>query len=347
MLYADASARSFAAAEGDTVLDAMLAADVPVAWSCRAGICGTCRARRSSDGAEVLLCRQALQVSGEEYALDYLPHSAGEPPICRRMALVEAKRTIAGVWRIDLELELPFPFRAGQYAALQLPTDVLDQKRIERYFSMASAPGDHIMRFYLRDYPDGTFGRYLSQNARPGDMFKITGPFGTLTVTSNEDPLLLIGWGTGVAPLLSVVRDIAVRESRRAVALVSGARLSSRLVGQEEAVWISQLMPRFSALFAVHDGSSPAARSGGLRCAVSESFAALGAAPAEALICGSASFCAEAAKLVTDASGGTAVRTEAFTVSGSTEWNARTASDGSKLRTRAYPTITDPPLETA
>src|SRR5260370_12602459 len=79
------------------------------------------------------------------------------------------------ICQLEIELEKPLRFWAGQYVDLTVPgTD------ITRAFSMASAPNSPTtLRFIIKKYPDGAFSSLLDGELQPGDKLVAKGPYGT------------------------------------------------------------------------------------------------------------------------------------------------------------------------
>lgn len=108
-----------------------------------------------------------------------------------------------------LLLEVPgWPgHRAGQHVDVRLTAE--DGYQAERSYSIASSPGDRGLELGIELLPDGEVSSYLAGEARPGDRFEVRGPIGGYFVwdgPADGDPLLLVGGGSGVVPLVSIAR---------------------------------------------------------------------------------------------------------------------------------------------
>jgi ferredoxin/flavodoxin---NADP+ reductase len=120
--------------------------------------------------------------------------------------------------------ELP-DFEPGQYATLGLP-DPEGGKPLRRVYSIASAPGQPELEFYVQLVKEGHFTTLLWPH-QPGDRIhlspRVTGRF-TLECVPPGSDLVLIGTGTGIAPFLSMVRRDAGAGRWRSCVVVHGAR---------------------------------------------------------------------------------------------------------------------------
>ena len=96
--------------------------------------------------------------------------------------------------------------RAGQHVDVRLTAE--DGYQAERSYSLASAPGDPPALTVER-LEDGEVSPYLVDDAAPGDRFELRGPIGGYFVWDGNDgaaPLQLIAGGSGVVPLMSMIR---------------------------------------------------------------------------------------------------------------------------------------------
>jgi propane monooxygenase reductase subunit len=106
-------------------------------------------------------------------------------------------------------------FKPGQYVDIKIPGS-----EEVRSFSMANLPSHPPgeLEFMIKVYPEGKFSSLLSSGSlKEGDEVQVTGPYGVFTLRKNsERPLLSIGGGAGMAPILALLRSLAERgDSRR------------------------------------------------------------------------------------------------------------------------------------
>ena len=124
--------------------------------------------------------------------------------------------------------------RAGKHIDVRLTAE--DGYQAQRSYSVASAPelGDVEITVELVD--DGEVSPYLARDLAVGDAFEVRGPIGGYFTWSADEPgpLLLVGGGTGLAPLMSMLRHRAARGAAvRAHVLVS-ARSADDLLYRDE-----------------------------------------------------------------------------------------------------------------
>jgi ferredoxin-NADP reductase len=106
-----------------------------------------------------------------------------------------------------LELGMWMPHMPGQHYDVRLTAP--DGYQAERSYSIASAPGDPLALTVER-LEDGEVSPYLVDVAREGDEFEVRGPIGGYFVWEDDGrPVLLVGGGSGVVPLMSMIRSSA------------------------------------------------------------------------------------------------------------------------------------------
>ncbi|MET9433359.1 globin domain-containing protein [Streptomyces sp. NPDC006551] len=146
----------------------------------------------------------------------------------------------------------PYPFLAGQYAALETPW----WPRVWRHYSFASAPrSDGLLSFHVKAVPAGWVSNALVHRARPGDVIRLGSPAGSMTVDHTTDNgLLCVGGGTGIAPIKALIEDVAEHGRRRPVQVFYGARRDHDLYDIDTMLRMQQSHPWLSVRPVVDDG---------------------------------------------------------------------------------------------
>jgi propane monooxygenase reductase subunit len=142
------------------------------------------------------------------------------------------------------------PFRCGQYVDIHIPgTDEI------RSFSMANLPSDDgRLEFMIKLYPGGHFSGLLADGAlQAGDELQVTGPYGVFTLRDTDRPLVFIGGGAGMAPILSLLRSMAEKGISRPAVYYYGAREEQDLFHLEELAELQAMLPGFRFVPALSD----------------------------------------------------------------------------------------------
>ena len=147
-----------------------------------------------------------------------------------------------------------FTFKPGQYVDIAIPGDGDGDVRS---FSMANIPAHPPgeLEFMIKIYPDGKFSSLLADGGiASGQELEVTGPYGVFTLREKSDrPLLFIGGGAGMAPILSLLRSLAEQGSERPAVYYYGARRPSDLFHLEELAELEQRLPNFRFVAALSD----------------------------------------------------------------------------------------------
>jgi NAD(P)H-flavin reductase/ferredoxin len=231
-------------APGQSLLDAFLRAGVWMPNSCNQGTCGTCKLR-VLDGAvdhraspsdtlpeEERQAGMALacQASPRGDVVVSSPGAAG--PVRATHPLRDLVATVLDVQdvardtrRLLLGLDEPLAFSAGQYVELAVPGS-----GARRQYSLANTPQeDKVLELHVRRVPGGIASdAWAFCSVQVGDRVELTGPLGDFSLPEEADdqgePMVCIAGGTGLAPILGIVRTALRRRPDREIVLYHGVR---------------------------------------------------------------------------------------------------------------------------
>ena len=247
---------SFEVAADESILDAAMRQDIPLAYSCRDGLCGACKARilagsvtypderpealTDADQQEglALLC-QARPTSDLRLEANIADAIAGIPIRKMPCRVSSSEQLSHDVMRIILTLpgKIKFRFLAGQYI------DFILKDGHRRSYSIANAPhdGDHI-ELHVRYVKGGEFAEYAFGNMPEKAMLRIEGPLGTFYLREESDrPLIFMAGGTGFAPVKGLIEHSLHIGQTRPIHLYWGARALRDLYDPEMAQqWADQ-----------------------------------------------------------------------------------------------------------
>lgn len=167
-------------------------------------------------------------------------------PLLKGVAEVVANEPVTHDMR-HLTIKLLEPaeikFFPGQYMDIMIPgTDE------SRSFSMANTPDRDggVFEFVIKVYSDGLFSQFLADRVQLGDKLDVEGPFGTFTLReSRSSPLVFVGGGAGLAPVLGLLRSMADRGVDRQSVFYYGARKQRDLCFEKELRELEERLPNF------------------------------------------------------------------------------------------------------
>jgi CDP-4-dehydro-6-deoxyglucose reductase len=245
------SGRQFSVAPDETVLEAAQRAGVALPYSCRAGVCGSCKATLLEGQCRyprnpplalnagelahhaVLLC-QAVPCS--DLLLEARPVTSVEDIARRQLGMV-----VSAKWQLAADVVgvrlLP---AAGERRLKRLPgqyLDVLLEDGRRRPFSIANSPqADGMIEWHVRHVPGGGFTSWVNETLQVGDRLRVEGPLGTFVPREDsERPMLFVAGGTGFAPVKAIVEHFIALGTRRPIDVYWGARSPADLYLREQA----------------------------------------------------------------------------------------------------------------
>lgn len=239
------SGRTFRVREGENVLAAALRQGVMLPYSCKNGTCGSCKgvlregevhypfhpplALEKSEIADgdALLCQAAPLA---DLVVEVREIEAVRDIQVRKLPARVVEKTLLTDNVVRLRLRLPasqrLQFLAGQYV------EVLLTGGKRRAFSIASCPSlESEIELHIRHVERGDFTGYVFNELQERDILRFEGPQGNFFVRNDqpERPMILMGGGTGFAPLKSMIENLLEQGDRREIHLYWGARAKSEL----------------------------------------------------------------------------------------------------------------------
>ena len=247
--------------EGETVLNAAFRQGVALPHGCKEGQCSACKcilvegdvemlkystfalSDPEKEAGQVLLCRTVAYSDLEVELLNYDEELLARSIAVKSFAGVLSKieELTHDIVRIGIDLDTPMKFWAGQFADISL-----NGANVTRSFSMGNPPSEPgRIEFIIKRYPGGVFSTAVGA-ASVGDAVTVVGPYGTCFRRENHDgPMILVGGGSGMAPLLSILLDQAESGETRPVRFFYGARTRKDLFELERFAELEAAMPDF------------------------------------------------------------------------------------------------------
>ncbi|HCI4033144.1 MULTISPECIES: naphthalene 1,2-dioxygenase system ferredoxin--NAD(P)(+) reductase NdoR [Pseudomonas] len=228
---------------GANLLEVLRENGVAISYSCMSGRCGTCRCRVTDgsvidsgtgsglphlvDEHYVLACRSVL-TNNCAIEIPEADEIVTHPARIIKGTVVAIESPTHDIRRLRVRLAKPFEFSPGQYATLQFSPEHA------RPYSMAGLPDDQEMEFHIRKVPGGRVTEYVFEHVREGTSIKLSGPLGTAYLRQNHTgPMLCVGGGTGLAPVLSIIRGALKLGMTNPILLYFGVRSQQDLYDAE------------------------------------------------------------------------------------------------------------------
>jgi CDP-4-dehydro-6-deoxyglucose reductase, E3 len=213
-------------AGGESVLDCLDRHQAGVPSYCRNGVCQTCL-MRAEEGAVPVAAQQGLKETwkAQGWFLSCMCRPAGDMRVARcdgagqhAAQVLEVQPLSSRVLRVRLTRPAGFEYAAGQFIQLVRPGDGL-----MRPYSLASTPEDPFLELHVAQLPQGKLSGWLAQ--AEGQQVTLRGPYGECFYVKEPvpRPLLLVGTGTGLAPLYGVLRTAIAAGHGAAMRLIHGA----------------------------------------------------------------------------------------------------------------------------
>lgn len=141
--------------------------------------------------------------------------------------------------------------RAGQFVPVSVE---IDGARVTRCYSISSAPGDARVTITVKRVPGGRVSTWMHERVRPGDVLTLGRPAGDFVLNpSVRRKLLLVGGGSGVTPLVSMLRDLDRRDAVHDVVFVHAARSARDVIFARELDALAKEHPGLRVVYALDD----------------------------------------------------------------------------------------------
>jgi ferredoxin-NADP reductase len=218
---------------------------------------------------------------------------------------------------VSLFLRAPLAMHeAGQHVDIKLTAP--DGYQAQRSYSIASAPGAPSFELAVERLDDGEVSPFLHDVARVGDTIDVRGPIGGHFIWRAEDggPLLLVAGGSGVAPMMSILRHRAMVSPGSPALLAYSARTWEELIFRDELLNMDESDPAFRLM--ITTTRAPRLRPADFdrrldRALLREILAGWAEAPRHVYVCGATAFVESVATaLVAEGIPADQVRTERY-----------------------------------
>lgn len=252
----------------EDVITAALRQGLILMSECREGACSTCKCFLADGEYTELLPFSVYALSPSEQEEGYVlacrlrPSSDAEIEFDYPFSMVqqyeETERrgsldqiemvsdTVARVVVRTMAAQDPIQYLPGQFVRIALSNGV------SRDFSMANVSDDsRRLEFFIRVYPDGEFSSYIARSASSGEGVTLYGPRGKFVLRDHDRTPVFIAGGTGLAPVLAMLRRLAADRPAQPSVLIFGNTNVGDVFGADELKVLTEQMPNLQVVSGV------------------------------------------------------------------------------------------------
>lgn len=255
--------KEFLCEEDETILQAGLRQGFNLRYGCKHGGCGSCKALITDGDFDqedassfalmdfereqgyALLCSTypysdiTIELSDYEEA-ELLAAQSIQTYQAEVERITELTHDILGI-HLRLIEPADITFKAGQYVDILVPGT-----NEWRSYSMANPPSrNREIEIMVKLMPGGLFSSYIADTLRVGERLTLQGPYGNFYLRDTQRPALFVAGGSGMAPILSLLREMDERHDPRPVIYFYGGRACRDLFQLEELSGYERTLPNF------------------------------------------------------------------------------------------------------
>ena len=230
---------------GETILTAALREGVDFPHSCRVGGCASCKCRLV-EGQVRELTESSYLLSEDELAQRTILACQSVPmgPVrieveqTKALAVQACSGTVVAqeamthdIQRLCVQLDAPLHYKPGQFAQIRVES----LPGVTRSYSFATPPhGQGMVEFFVRRVGGGTFTEHVHSHSLVGQKAQVQGPLGPFWLRESDAPVLFIAGGSGLAPVMAMLRAMQAQRLARSVTVLFGARTQADLYCMDE-----------------------------------------------------------------------------------------------------------------
>ncbi len=254
------SGKEFSARPGETLLAAALRQGIVLPYSCKNGTCASCKCRLVEGRIEYpynpptaleeddFNAGQALScqaVAESDLTIDaHEIEQVTDIPVRLLPARVESMEKFTPevmCIRLKLPQAARLQFLAGQYI------DILQPGGKRRAFSIASAPSEaEFIELHIKHVDGGGFTGHVFDDMQIKEILRMEGPLGTFFIRRSSDrPMIMVGGGTGFAPLKSMIEELMESGDDRPLELFWGVSTEDDLYARDLIEQWADQLPHF------------------------------------------------------------------------------------------------------
>ncbi len=144
----------------------------------------------------------------------------------------ETPEAVSLAFAVPPDLAGDFAWQPGQYLTLRA---LLDGEDVRRSYSICAGPEDGELRVAVKHVEGGRFSGHANTSLKPGEILEVMPPIGRFTLAPATGPRLVLCFaaGSGITPIISIIRDLLAREPETRVMLFYGNRTIGSILFRE------------------------------------------------------------------------------------------------------------------
>jgi len=214
------SGKEFKQIDGESILSSAEKAGINFQYSCKNGRCSTCKCKLISGKTktfsdEIGLTKSEIKdgyiLSCIRYAEDNIEievDDLGDIELPKEQVLPSKINTLKMLSEdvIQVILRIPpnlsFNIIPGQYI------DIVGPNNVKRSYSVANHVVGNLIEFHIKKVINGEFSEYWFEDAKPDDLLRLKGPYGTFFLRESKKDIIFLATGTGIAPIQSMLENL-------------------------------------------------------------------------------------------------------------------------------------------
>ncbi len=214
----------------ESVLEALLRQNVAIPYGCKKGVCQSCMVQSS----ETISCNNAqpglkdTQIKQNYFlACSCVPEQdmtiklPGETAAFTKGTVIVNEKLSRNITQLTIKCDEVMDFFPGQFVKLHKPDGLI------RSYSISNTPQEsNILEFHIQRLPSGRFSGWVHDHLKVGDTLEVSEPLGHCFYLPErkQQGLLLVGTGTGLAPLMGILTDALQQGHTGPIHLFHGSR---------------------------------------------------------------------------------------------------------------------------
>ncbi len=263
--------------------------------SCRVGGCGTCKCKLVSGQVKELIATDYL-FSEDEIKEGYILACQSRPETdlvieiphfqpSTEATVVQQNFLTDDILELVLESQSPFQFQEGQHTNLKIKS----VGNFTRTFSFANASGTNRAVFLIKKIPGGKLTSHLHSQDLRGAKVRVSAPMGDFYLRKGHQSVVMIAGGSGLAPLLSMLRGASPQNRQRRVTLIFAARTQKDLYHLDEIQKLKETWQGHFDFIPILSGEDPPSSWAGHRGKIDQLMTPELIADSKVYLCGSPS----------------------------------------------------------